>query len=724
MLWELALFSILVPTGYWGILYVRRKPYGSAAFGWMLVATAALAGLALLGRSNGAGWADLVGVIAVGAGAVQLIVGPLLRSAARWAVASDRLRLAAALVDVRDVLQPGMGGREDKRMVAALRDVKEGRVDAAVAALETLRERAPASARPAIDERIVLLYLSAQRWQEALGWADRTLLSAPVAAEPAPDDGERLRVEAAARALGVSPSVYIELVTARLRVGDLEGAAELADRFDTVAAGVPEMLLLVFRLHLVFLAHVGRVAEVDRLLDPALASHVTPAARRYWAAIARKSAGDVEGARAAFAEARGLARRDRRARALIEEGLADVERPAPPPTPRAEEVADRMAKTPIALPPRAPSRRAAVTTALVVANLAVAAVCAFVLAGPGDFGTIVRAGANVRGAVAAGEVWRLASSVFVHVGLVHLLVNVLALWSLGRLVEGLFGRARMFAIYGAAGIAGALASHVMARAGVSAGASGAIFGLLGAALIELALHRGRYRREWRRSLLGALAVVTVAQLAVGLIWPMIDQWAHVGGLVGGMVMGALLSPGWRVAEHPAVVWSARVLAVALAAGFVYAGVQAVTTDYGDSLAAAPRAERAIGELVVTVPSSWVVDGPAVRDPDLNVSVDLHALDGDAPELNQWADEARGIAAAQGLGSIEHARPVIALPAGWQGREWTLGARDGLGSGQRFRMLAFVGEAGGEPLIGLLLAPDVLARDGAGELAAILASVRR
>jgi membrane associated rhomboid family serine protease len=718
LLWELALFSILVPTGYWGLLYVRRKPYGTATYGWMLVATAALAGLALIGRSSDAGWADLIGAIAVGAGAVQLIVGPLLRGAARWAVGNDRLRLAAILVDIRDLLQPGMGGREDKRMVAALRDVKEGRVDAAVAALESLRERAPASARTAIDERIVLLYLSAQRWQDALGWADRTLLAAavPQGDEPPAD----ARVEAAARALGVSPSVFIELVTARLRVGDLDGAADLADRFDAVAVGVPELLLLVFRLHLVFLAHVGRVAEVDRLLDPRLASYVTPAARRYWAGVARKSAGDVDGARTAFTDARGLAGRDRRARALIEEGLAEVEVPAPAPTARAIEVADRMAKAPVAVPPRAPSRRAAVTTALVIANLAVAAICAFALGGPGDFGSIIRAGANVRSAVSAGEEWRLASSVFVHVGLVHLAVNVLALWSLGRLVEGLFGRARMLAIYGAAGIFGAIASHVMARAGVSAGASGAIFGLLGAALVELALHRGRYRREWRRSLLGALVVVTLAQLGIGLLWDMIDQWAHVGGLFGGALVAALLSPGWRLSEHPAVTWSARAFAVVIVFCFAYAAVFAATTDYGDSLDRAPRVERAIGGFAIDVPRAWTVDDDEVSDPDTNVSI---ALIPGSDQLARWEEEARGIAIARGFTTITRSRPRIAMPAGWESSEWILSARDALGSTQRFRMVTFLGSAGGRPLVGLVFAPDVLSWSGAGELAGMLATVR-
>ena len=698
MLWELALFSILVPTAYWGVMYVRRRPFGSAVFGGMLLATAALATLALATGHRG------VAVVAIGAGVVQLFVAPLLRAGARWAVSRDHLRLATFLVEVRDLLQPGMGGKEDLRMVAALRDVKEGRVDTALAALARLRERAPAGARPAIDERIVLLYLSARRWDDAIAWADRTVF-----ADERPGE---------VRPLPVSPSVFVELITARLRVGDFDRAAELAESFEDAAKNVPELTLLVFRLHLVFLAHAGRVDDVDRLVDPRLATYVTPAARRFWAGVARRAAGDVAGARAALDEARSLAGGDRNARALIDETAAAVDTPPPPPTPRALEVADRMAQTPPAIPARAPARRNTVTAALVVANLIVAALAMVFLAGPGDLGSIVRAGANVRSLVDHGETWRLASSVFVHVGLIHLIVNVLALWSLGRLVEGLFGRARMLAIYGVAGILGALASHLGGQAGVSAGASGAIFGLLGAALIELALHGRRYRRDWRRSLLGALVVVTVAQLAIGFHWTMIDQWAHVGGLVVGIVVGALLSPGWRWAQHRAVAWSAIALAVAVVAAFAWAGVEAARTDYADSLAAQPKVPLRGADFTVQAPVSWEAVGTEVGDPSLNVVVQLVASTDPEGELAAWDEDARSLAVERGFGAVDRASDVaVPLPAGWHGTEYVVTAKDELMSTQRFRLVLFRGPG----LLGLVFAPDVLVRDAGATFAAILAT---
>jgi membrane associated rhomboid family serine protease len=695
LLWELALFSILVPAGYFGILHARRRPFGTATYGVMLIATAALAGIALLGQRAGAGWADLVGAIALGAGSVQLVIAPMLRGLARWAVATDRLDLAAVLVDVRDLLQPGMGGRDDKRTVRALRDVRDGRIDQTIASLEAMRERAPADARRTLDERIVMLYLSAHRWADALAHADQRL-----------DAGE------------VSSGLAVELAVARLRAGDLDGAATLIESVLAAAKAAPELILLVYRLHLVYLAHLGRVVAVERLLEPQLATYVTPAARRYWLGVARHAAGDVPGARAAFGEARALAGRDRRARALIDESAAAIDEPAPTPSQRAAALADRMSGSTIVMPPRTPSRRNTVTAALIAGNLVVTAICALALEGAGDLGSIVRAGANVRGAVDAGQVWRLASATFVHVGWIHLAVNVLALWSLGRLVEGLFGSSRMLAIYGLAGIGGAAASHAMSFAGVSAGASGAIFGLLGAALVELALHRRRYRAEWRKSLLSALAVVTVAQLAIGLAWAMIDQWAHVGGLVAGAVAGAALSPGWRWAERPASVWAGRALAAAVVVGFAWSAIAAVRTDYAVTLAAEPRSVRALGDFEAELPDRWEITENEAVDLDLYVVLRVGAPPPDPEEA------ARADARERKFETVEPARDVrIPLPDGWRGRELIVAADDPLGSAQRYRMVVIDATFGEREMQAYLYVPDALSSSGAAELGRIVATLR-
>lgn len=734
MLWELALLSVLVPCSYWGLLFVRRQPFGSATYGWMLLAVASLAVVALA-SGDGPAWVDALGAVALGAGACLLVVAPALRAAARWAVATDRLRLAGVLVDIRDVLQPGTGGREEKKTIATLREVHAGRVDEAVGALRAVRERAPPAVRAGLDERIVLLYLSAQRWDDAVSWAEAHLLAGeqgPAEAAEAPDgpeaeDGPRT-YRHVGRELGMSPPLWIELVGAYLRRGDLDRAADHAERFERAARGVSELALVVHRLRLVFLAHTGRVEAVDRLLEPALAGHLSTAARSYWAGVARHAAGDVAGARAAFETARARSPRDGRARALVDRSLAEIDRPAPATPARAAALADRLARAELTLPPRIPSRLVGVTAVLVGLNLAVAALCALLVGPAGDLGTIVRAGANLRWSVEGGQLWRLASSVFVHVGWVHLVVNALGLWSLGRLAEGLFGRTRMLVIYGVAGLVGAIASHLMSRAGVSAGASGAMFGLLGATLVELALHHQSYRREWRRSLLGALAVVTAAQIAIGVFYEVIDQSAHVGGLVGGAVVGLALSPSWRWAEHAAVRWLARGLAGVLVVAYVAGGVMAVRTGYADELAAQPRATRALGPFVVDVPAPWVAGGDELVDREIYVVLSLVA---DAPgaaveRLGPWVHTERGRAKERGFDGVEDATALIVpVPDGWASTEWIAVGTDPLGSTQRYRVIAFTGQVGDLPLVGALYVPDVLARDAgaAAALGAVLATIR-
>jgi rhomboid protease GluP len=143
------------------------------------------------------------------------------------------------------------------------------------------------------------------------------------------------------------------------------------------------------------------------------------------------------------------------------------------------------------------------------------------------------------------EYWRLLTSVFVHGGLLHLAVNLWCLMTIGPFVERLYGNRAYLAIFLAAGIGGALASAVR-HAKVSVGASGAIFGVLGALLSFLIIHR----RSIPSSVLKPLRANTVGFVAfntiLGVFVPIIDQSAHLGGLVTGLLSGLLLSRRWPV----------------------------------------------------------------------------------------------------------------------------------------------------------------------------------
>lgn len=140
------------------------------------------------------------------------------------------------------------------------------------------------------------------------------------------------------------------------------------------------------------------------------------------------------------------------------------------------------------------------------------------------------------------ESWRALTMMFLHVGILHLAMNAWCLWVVGPLIERMFGHGSFLAIYLIAGLGGATASLAWHPINLSAGASGAVFGLIGA-LGAASLHRPQsipplVARTLSRAVWGFVAL----NLAIGLSLPMIDNAAHLGGLVCGFLAGAILFP--------------------------------------------------------------------------------------------------------------------------------------------------------------------------------------
>ncbi|GEM_PF-5638621 len=155
--------------------------------------------------------------------------------------------------------------------------------------------------------------------------------------------------------------------------------------------------------------------------------------------------------------------------------------------------------------------------------------------------TLLRFGADFGPLFRQGEWWRLVGGMFLHIGVFHLFVNMMSLLSVGRAVEQFFGTGRYLALYVVAGVAGALAS-VLRSDIPSAGASGAIFGLCGAAVVL----GFRYRREippaYRKGIAGGMITCIGLNLVLGFSIPFIDNSAHIGGLVAGALFAALVPP--------------------------------------------------------------------------------------------------------------------------------------------------------------------------------------
>ncbi len=389
------------------------------------------------------------------------------------------------------------------------------------------------------------------------------------------------------------------------------------------------------------------------------------------------------------------------------------------------ELADRLTALAtsgdVPVPPRTPRlmgvgwRSVPVTVGLVVANAVVFGLVSLFIGATTDTGSLVRAGANLKPAVAVGEYWRLPASMFLHVGLLHIFLNMYGLWILGRLVEQMFGRVRFFAIYMTAGLAGAVASYYFGSPGISAGASGAVFGVLGAAVAELALHRNAYPARWRGALLGNLIFLTLANVGIGFYYTAIDQSAHMGGLVAGALVAALLSPQLRLAKTTAVRVVAAALAAIGAASIVYAAGGVATTSYADTLARYSWRLVGQGPMVWEQPDPW---------PEVTVEP-FRVVYGDADAaLDKEAAVMQEEARKEGAEIESPKKPIVDVPGAWHTRE-LVAVVQGVGGSQRLRIVLLARpQPGGIAWVGAVSLSEVLVRDVEPALAEILDSVHQ
>jgi len=165
----------------------------------------------------------------------------------------------------------------------------------------------------------------------------------------------------------------------------------------------------------------------------------------------------------------------------------------------------------------------------------------WIAGGATDLAVLVNFGANFRPLVLSGDLWRLVASIFLHAGLLHLAFNAYALFVLGRNVEAFYGAWTLLALFVLSGVGGSVASVAFSES-ISVGASGGIFGLLGASIVFAYRHRGVLPRRVTRIMGTALLPWVVLNVVLGFVVPRIDMAAHLGGLVTGAVMTWFLRP--------------------------------------------------------------------------------------------------------------------------------------------------------------------------------------
>ena len=155
---------------------------------------------------------------------------------------------------------------------------------------------------------------------------------------------------------------------------------------------------------------------------------------------------------------------------------------------------------------------------------------------------LVRWGADYGPYTLGPEPWRLVTSMFLHGNLLHIATNMWCLWNLGRMAENIFGRLTFLLMYLFTGISGGLLSVFLHPERVSVGASGAIFGVAGALITALYFGKLPIPKQQLNSALRSLVIFALINLAIGAAVPVIDNAGHVGGLLLGLLIGALLAP--------------------------------------------------------------------------------------------------------------------------------------------------------------------------------------
>jgi membrane associated rhomboid family serine protease len=488
----------------------------------------------------------------------------------RWEarfVALGNLGAARRVALLRELIVPGHGSSLRRRQLDDLIEVRERGSAAVVRRLRNELNDVPSPRQAeALHEELVAMLLVDHRFAEATEHFARHLGAVFLARRP-----------------GLLP----QLVRAFGELGDVTTAAILMAAVDAGPAGRDPMLFpLLQRARLLLLAYAG--CDIEPLLSgpPGMLLHPEERAQLGRLARARALSGVAHPAEVEVVLEAELRR-------AAESLRLRVRRPAP------------------------------ATWTLVAVNgvcflltlLLVPGAAELMLHHSGSGASLVRAGALVRPAIFAGEWWRGVSALFLHADYWHIGMNMYGLIILGRFVEDLCGSLRFLIIYFAGGLLGSAASTLFGK-GLSVGASGAILGLLGAMIVLVLLRRTNFAERWRRIVLWNLVLVLLVQIGADFFVSIIDNHAHIGGILGGAAGALLFAPGLLVGDGPAGRAVVRLFAAVCVALSLVALVQVARTPLQRTVDRLPRTTMTFHGLSLTVPRHWEV----MHDPDNNQDV--------------------------------------------------------------------------------------------------------
>lgn len=564
-------------------LVLRRAVRDNLPYIAMLAATAAMLVFVHETKRHQSPESFLACVVAL----LLVFIPRLLESAELGALSRGDAEGALAWVKRRELLVPGRAVRLRRRSITSLVELQadgiaavDRRLRAEIAALPS----GPARAQIALE--LVSMLMLARRTEPALALIEAEVPFALLAKRAA-----------------IGAQVLAVLLDQR-RLPEATRLLLALEAEDT--ATDPRSTALLTEARLLYLAHVGEETALVKLLDGKLGALFSDEARQQLLGVA------------VSAIARGE---------TIDPVVKQV----------ALGVAERVDE-PFAL---ATAPRPIVTTLLVAVNLACfAAVSTFL--GLDDL-ALVRAGALFPPAIYGGEPWRLLGAAFLHAGWVHLAINVMLVWLLGRLLEAILGRSALFVTYLVAAFSASVASVLASKTTMSVGASGAVFGLIGALLTLLVSRAGRFSIAQRRMLIGNLLYLMALMLFLGLRFEVVDTVGHVGGLLGGALAAFVLRPGVEGSRRERVRGRvAPLLAALLLPGLLVTAFAPARRTVDATLLALPTRTVRIARYELKVPSHFVVDEKQgiVYDPFLGLELRPETKDGQPVLTSPQSNEPR------------------------------------------------------------------------------------
>lgn len=239
--------------------------------------------------------------------------------------------------------------------------------------------------------------------------------------------------------------------------------------------------------------------------------------------------------------------------------------------------------------------------------------------GTTDTWTLLRFGANYTPlTVGAGEWWRLLGAAFLHIGYIHILVNMYSLYAVGPTLEKFLGNLRYLGVYTLSALAGSLASAYFGGGHISAGASGAIFGLLGSTVVLGVKYKQQIPKPVQQSMVRGMLPAIVYNLLFGFSRAGIDNSAHLGGLLAGALITGVITPRLVRIQLPApakIFYGALAVLIFLNQLFVFS--KAV---HPLNFAQLPSHRLQVGRWTLALPNIFqkATDGDYYEGPGINV----------------------------------------------------------------------------------------------------------